>query len=115
MLTSGSVVGAPVLLLSFLASIDLFSSSLINAASVACAGLRPAYRHPAKPAGSVYTQRHHDERGSVYAVGLRLRLHKPQWPGVHDSPCLVDGDQVVGRDPFKALTDAAGPTHLHIG
>src|ERR1039458_6061075 len=49
MTASGSVVGAPVLLLSFLASIDLFSSSLINVASVARAGLRPA--------GSVYTHR----------------------------------------------------------
>src|ERR1019366_769758 len=51
MTTSGSVVGAPVLLLSFLASIDLFSSSLINVASVACAGLRPACRHPSGAGG----------------------------------------------------------------
>src|ERR1035441_4341296 len=38
MTTSGSVVGEPVLLLSFLASIDLFSSSLINVDSVTRAG-----------------------------------------------------------------------------
>src|ERR1039458_8056538 len=46
MTTSGSVVGEPVLLLSLLASIDLLNSSLINVASVARAGLRPAFRHP---------------------------------------------------------------------
>src|ERR1035437_4133682 len=46
MTTSGSVVGEPVLLLSLLASIDLFNSILINVASVARAGLRPAFRHP---------------------------------------------------------------------
>src|ERR1035441_5158951 len=34
---------------------------------------------------------------------------------VHDSACLVDGHQAVGSDCLEALTDAAGPTHLHIG
>src|ERR1035441_3525375 len=84
MTTSGSVVGEPVLLLSFLASIDLFSSSLINVASVACAGLRPACRHPSGAGGfSIHPPT------SEIPARRGQRLQRPQHLRIHDSACLV--------------------------
>src|ERR1019366_6046204 len=43
------------------------------------------------------------------------RLQRPEHLGVHDSRCLVDGDQVVGSDRLETLTDAAGPAYFDIG
>src|ERR1039458_771643 len=63
--------------------------------------------------------------GDNFPAAIRRAI--PRWPcgtplglglqhlGVHDSACLVDGDQAVGRDCLETLTDAAGPTHLDIG
>ena len=48
--------------------------------------------------------------------GLRgISASSLQHLGVHDPPCLVDGDQAVGSDCFEALADAAGPTHFDVG
>src|ERR1035441_2227020 len=99
MTASGSVVGAPVLLLSFLASIDLFSSSLINVASVARAGLRPA--------GSVYTHRRPKSR----VIGTRRTGERMPWAnpgtGAKNHP-----RGMVGRTPWSAADAPVGPLAL---
>src|ERR1035438_666967 len=112
MTASGSVVGAPVLLLSFLASIDLFSSILINAASVARAGMRPAHRHSAMPAGSVYTQRRTKSRPiATRRTGERIPRGKPGTASQFQRRELVAVP--VLRRTFRAARFDCNPSRAH--
>src|ERR1035441_2364842 len=113
MTASGSVVGAAVLLLSFLASIDLFSSSLIKMPSAARAGMRPAHRHSAMPAGSVYTQRR-TKSGPIGTPRARERIPrgKPGTASQFQRRELVAVPVLRGLT-FRAARFDCGPSGAH--